>query len=171
MNKEEQEIELQSFFETCKKIKRNAWYLKEYEKACRNYDALIVVRNFKLAFLSFSDENKDRILMFLNTKPGWNFGKGEVLSRKAFADFLMFFYDLNKEYNISNLEISTFMGEAGDIDVCFRNKNKEVFDIEFYENRIEYYIGDTNEEIMILTNQSADKQIKDLIKKVILHYR
>lgn len=169
MNKKEQEIE--SFFETCKKIKRNNWYLKKYEKACRNFDSLIIVKNFKLAFLSFSDENKDRILMFLDTKPGRNFGKGEALSRKAFADFLMFFYDLNKEYNTFNLEISTFMGEDGSIEASFKNKQKQTFDIEFYESRIEYYIEATDEESMFLTNKPADKEIKDLIQKVILHYR
>ena len=145
--------------------KTNNWYLKEYEKACRNFDSLIIFNQFKLAFLSFSDENKDKILMFLNTKPGWNFGKGEILSRKAFAYFLMFFYDLNEEYNISNLEISTFMGENGSIEASFRNKQNQAFDIEFYENRIEYYIEATNEENMFLTNKSSDKEIKDLIKK------
>lgn len=149
--------------------KTNQEYLKEYREACRNYDTLIVSKKYPQTFLLLDIQNRDRILSFLNEKPGWLWGEGEALDRYAFMIFLDFIHILNKKYKtlFKKLGISIFMGPEGSVEIIFADVNKKEFNIEFFRDKIEYYSQTTEEvEIISLEYIHIEPIIINLIDKI-----
>lgn len=103
------------------------------------------------------ENNLERLNFFWNEKEGWYFGNGEILSEIAVINLNYFCIFTEKIPYI----ISIFMGHEGSLEILWRNENHQLFDIEFYKDRIEYYLEVIEEEETIKIDE-----FDNLIKKI-----
>jgi hypothetical protein len=84
-----------------------------------------------------------RFYDFLLYDEGWDFGRGEPLSKYSIAIldiFLNLFEDLRKR------EPSLFLTRSGNLQLSWEDDLEQIIEVEFFPNKIEYYIESNDEE-------------------------
>lgn len=85
----------------------------------------------------------DRFNEFLLYDKGWDFGRGESLSKHSIAILDSF---LNSFEKLKDKEPSLFLTRCGNLQLNWEDNSGKAIEIEFYPNKIEYYIESNNEE-------------------------
>ena len=101
-------------------------------------------------FCSFKDEIKD----------GWDFGVGKALSGLSIAIFDLFMSMINR----IDADPSIFMTSSGNLQFVYEDADDNTIDIEFYNDKIEYYIEKTDEESEI--RNLTKRKISEFIQKL-----
>jgi hypothetical protein len=105
-----------------------------------------------------------RFQEFKKYQKGWDFGIGEPLSHQSVAIFDTF---LNLFPYFFGKEPSIFLTRAGNLQLAWEDYENRDIEIEFYPNKIEYYIEieDLEGEIEI-SKESIIANLEQLIKKL-----
>ena len=98
-----------------------------------------------------SDNSKDilgengvkRFNEFLSYEKGWDFGRGEPLSKNSVAILDSF---LNLFEDIKGKEPSLFLTRSGNLQLSWEDDSVNTTEIEFFPDKIEYLIESDNEE-------------------------
>ncbi len=89
------------------------------------------------------DKGMKRFEMFCREKEGWYVGNtGKPLSLIAVKYFNRFCSFIEK----ISAPVSIFMGLEGSLEIMWRTTSNQMFNVEFFDNRIEYYFEKTDDE-------------------------
>ncbi len=97
----------------------------------------------KKAIAIIGENGADRFEEFKQYKSGWDLGIGEPLSPQSIAlldTFINFYYDCFKT------EPSLFLTNSGNLELGWEDKNGQEIELEFFPNKIEFYIESIGEE-------------------------
>lgn len=95
---------------------------------------------------------------FWNQKEGWYpGGEGKQLSRSA----VRYFNNFSAFLEAVPFPVNIFMGLEGSLEITWRNAEGKLFDVEFFDDRIEYYFEATTEEDCI-----KPALVKTLVEKI-----
>jgi len=89
------------------------------------------------------ENSVSRFYEFLSYDRGWDFGKGEALSKHSIAILDIF---LNCFQEIKEKEPSIFLTRAGNLQLSWEDKFDNPIEVEFFPNKLEYYIETNSEE-------------------------
>ncbi len=75
-------------------------------------------------------------------KDGWDFGKGKALSPFSTRSLIMFFDRVGSFNN----EPSLFLTRNGNLQIVWEDKHNNTVELEFFRDKIDYYIESENLE-------------------------
>ena len=101
----------------------------------------------------------NRFYEFKLYKDGWDNGRGKKLSTRSIAVFEFFLSSLKKFDD----EPSLFFTRNGNLQLGWEDSNENVIEIEFYPEKIEYYLESTSEEDEI---GIIDEELTSLVEKI-----
>ena len=101
-----------------------------------------------------AEDQQRRFHSFFDLKPRWYVGgEGKPLSPVAVEQFLQF----GRVVKSVLPRASLFMGLEGSIEVMWHEENRCICDIEFFDDRIEYWRELTDEEgVVVVTDTATD---------------
>jgi hypothetical protein len=111
----------------------------------------------KEAVAALGAHNAERFSKLSALQNGWHFGHGKALqsaSLRSIEAFLIL-------HNSFPERCSLFLSEDGNLELVWRSERNETTSLEFYGNRIEYYIETLEEEGSIAIND-----ISSLVQKL-----
>jgi hypothetical protein len=80
---------------------------------------------------------------FSNYQPGWNLGQGAVLSARSVTITDSF---LTRLPELAAYEPSLFLTPEGNLELAWEDRSGSAVEIEFWPDKIEYYVEALNEE-------------------------
>lgn len=98
------------------------------------------------ALLVVGENGKHRFDEFKRHKDGWFGGKGREMSKYSLAVFESF---ITKIPELKLFHPSLFLTLAGNIELGLEDKSNQSMEIEFYPDKIEYFIESFGEESSI----------------------
>ena len=117
----------------------------------------------------YSPESVKRFIQFLEEKEGWYFNHlGLPLSKKAVNYFNYFCIVLNDR--IEPGPVSVFMGIEGNLEISWHDKDNNLFNVDFFDNKIEFYFEKTQQESLVV-EPNIFEGIIGLVTKIIEIYK
>lgn len=107
------------------------------------------------------DNGLKRFEEFIQYRDGWDFGIGETLSSQSIALLDTF---INIYFDCFKTEPSLFLTRAGNLQLGWEDKHEKAIELEFFPNKIEYYIESKEEEGEV--NIRLDKYLQDFLKVI-----
>lgn len=104
----------------------------------------------KSAKKALREHNVARFAEFAALKDGWHFGQGETMQ----PDSLVVLESFLSAYSTFPERLSLFLSEEGNLELAWRSENNETTALEFYADRIGYYIETLEDE--------GEVEIKDI---------
>ena len=102
--------------------------------------------NFNLsreAIAVIGENGKRRFEEFRNYPNGWYGGKGKELSKWSVLNFERF---VKRMSELRQFQPSLFFTLEGNLELGWEDRNGQAIEIEFYPDKIEYFIESLNEE-------------------------
>ncbi|MHB9074736.1 MAG: hypothetical protein ACYC6G_14565 [Desulfobaccales bacterium] len=146
----------------CYIIDEEHWIDTEYdvEEICRDYlksftkqygvewefdeDKIKPIDSLSRKSIAIIGENGlHRFEEFKQYEGGWNFGTGAPLSSQSIALLDTF---INIHYGCFKTEPSIFLTRSGNLQLGWEDQNAQSIELEFFADRIEYYIESKDEE-------------------------
>lgn len=116
-----------------------------------------------------SPESVKRFIRFLEEKEGWYFNNlGLPLSKKAVNYFNYFCIVLGDR--IKPGPVSVFMGIEGNLEISWHDKDNNLFNVDFFDDKIEFYFEKINSESLIV-EPNIFEGIICLVTKIIEIYK
>jgi hypothetical protein len=100
---------------------------------------------------------------YLSYDKGWDSGRGEYLSKQSIAILDSF---INSFEKLKEKEPSIFLTRSGNLQLGWEDKFDKVIEIEFFPNKIEYYIESNNEEGDIDFTDYIVRDIKKFVERL-----
>ncbi|MFZ2448108.1 MAG: hypothetical protein WAW37_17255 [Syntrophobacteraceae bacterium] len=114
------------------------------------------------AVLILGSNATDRLEEFKNYDHGWDSGKGEPLSQISIAFVDTF---ANKYSELRNRVPSLFLTREGNLQLSWEDEDGQPVEVEFFPDRLEYYVGRTEEEGAInIDPENPTEAFQQLIK-------
>jgi hypothetical protein len=109
-------------------------------------------------------EGAKRIQEFKLYEKGWDSGKGERLSSMSVAVAETF---LNLYPELSESQPSVFLTRSGNLQLGWEDQDDNPIEVEFFPNKVEYYIGSRDEEGEVqLDPDNPSEGLQSIIAKV-----
>lgn len=110
------------------------------------------------------NEGAKRIQEFKLYEKGWDSGKGERLSSMSVAVAETF---LNLYPKLSESQPSVFLTRSGNLQLGWEDQDDNPIEVEFFPNKVEYYIGCRDEEGEVqLDPDNPSEGLQSIIAKV-----
>lgn len=91
---------------------------------------------------ALGEEGAERIRRFMETKDGWDFGRGKRFSKVSLAVLERF---LQQNPPLPS-KVFEYLTANGNVQLEWTDEKGEDFEIEFFPDRFEYYFTATGEE-------------------------
>lgn len=101
--------------------------------------------------------NVGRFAELVSLKDGWHLGQGKSLQAASLRSIELFL----AQYSSFPERCSLFLSEQGNLELVWRSEKNETTSLEFYADRIEYYIETLDEE-----GEVATRDIATLVQKL-----
>jgi len=94
-----------------------------------------------------------RIQMFRDYMPGWDFGQGQPMSELAYQGL----YEFLRHFTLpANKRPSVFLVPSGNLELAWENDAGQKFQVEFGPETIEYYREDTEQEFEVPASEAKN---------------
>lgn len=105
----------------------------------------------------------DRFGKFKRYRQGWEHGQGEPLSSRS-VRLLDFF--LRRLPELSTLEPSLFLTDPGNLQLGWTDDRGGMVELEFFPDKIEYYLESLNEENSVPSSEQGMllEKVKSILK-------
>jgi hypothetical protein len=94
------------------------------------------------AITALGEHNAERFAKLSTLKDGWHFGQGNALQSASLRAMELFL----AQYNSFPERCSLFLSEEGNLELVWRSEENATISLEFYPDRIEYYIETLDKE-------------------------
>ncbi|TAE25519.1 MAG: hypothetical protein EAZ92_12185 [Candidatus Kapaibacterium sp.] len=91
---------------------------------------------------ALGEHNTERFAELSTLKDGWHFGQGNTLQAASLRAMELFL----AQYHSFPERCSLFLSEQGNLELVWRSEENETTSLEFYPDRIEYYIETLDKE-------------------------
>lgn len=109
-------------------------------------------------------ENESRLEEFKLYEKGWDSGKGESLSKESIAILNCF---VNKLPDFGLTPPSLFLTRSGNLQLSWEDNSGSPIEVEFFPDRIEYYVARTEEEGSVeIDLENPIQGLEQIIQKI-----
>jgi len=108
------------------------------------------------------DEGHKRFEEFKQYTAGWDMGSGSVLSYRSVAVMETF---LNRIRGYQLQAPNLFFTRAGNLQLGWKSRNGDPVEVEFFPDRMEFYLGPTSEEGAVDTDVTGVRRLLEKLQQ------